>query len=355
MPRRPWIWVWLCLAPLAALLLAELGLGVAWPQVFPTHAPGMYRPDPELGHVPTPDFDGQFTRGEFSVRVRTNAFGLRGPALAPRRPDTLRILCLGDSTAWGWGVEEAEAWAPRLEVLLRARHSSRDVQVLNGAVPQYGLEDELVFLRRHGASLDPDFVILQFYAGDDFEQTRRPARERHEFRDGQLVQKRAYTRSIGPFWWQMLYWLKHRSHLVHLVSEQAGTLAMRTGLLSLSDLEHASSSWFTDEDAARVKALLGEIRALAGELGAPLLVAFAPEKMQVLAGEATAQRAADVVVAATREAGASFVDLTPHLLAAPRPEELYFAEEGHWRASGHALVAEVLADEVERLGWLGRP
>jgi lysophospholipase L1-like esterase len=347
--------VWLCLAAVAALLLVELGLGLAWPQVFPTQAPGMYRPDPELGHVPTPDFDGQFTRGEFSVRVRTNVFGLRGPALPPRRPDTLRILGLGDSTAWGWGVEEAEAWTPRLEALLRARHPSRDVQVLNGAVPQYGLEEERVFLRRHGASLDPDFVILQFYAGDDFEQTRRPARERHEFRDGQLVQAAEYTRSIGPFWWQVHYWLKHRSHLVHLLSERTGTWLMRTGVLSLSDLEHASSSWFTDEDAARVKALLGEIRALGGDLGAPLLVAFAPEKMQVLAGSAAARHAADFVGSATREAGASFVDLTPHLLAARDPAALYFAEEGHWRAGGHALVAEVLADEVERLGWLGRP
>ncbi len=348
-------WLWLCLAPVAMVLLAELGLSLAWPQVFPTQAPGMYRPDPELGHVLTPDFAGQFTRAEFSIPVRSNALGLRGPQLAPRRPGSLRILCLGDSTAWGWGVEEQQVWAPRVETLLKARHASLDVEVLNGAIPQYGLNDELVFLTRHGAVLDPDFVILQFYTGDDFEQTRRPARERHEFRDGQLVQARDYTRSIGPPWWQVLYWLKHRSHLVHLLSERAGSLAMRTGALSLADLEHASSAHFTDEDAARVKALLGEIRARAGELGAPMLVVFAPEKMQVLAGSASPLPAAEVVRAAAREAGAAFVDLTPQLLAQPRPSELYFDQEGHWRASGHDVVAKIVADEIERLGWTGGP
>lgn len=345
----------LCLASVAAVLLAELGLRMAWPQIFPTHASGMYSPDPELGHVLTPNFDGQFTRAEFSIRVRTNSLGVRGPALAPRRPDTLRILCLGDSTAWGWGVTEDEAYATRVEALLRARHQLLDVQVLNGAIPQYGLDEEVAFLARRGADLDPDFVVLQFYAGDDFEQTRLPSRERYELRDGELVQQSEYSVSIGPPWWRVLYWLKHRSHLVHLVSERAGALAMSSGFLSVSDWEHASSTYFSAEDTARVKARLGEIVALAGKRGARTLVVFAPERMQVLAGTAAPLPAAEIVGSAVHDTGAAFVDLTPHLLAQPRPAELYFEEEGHWRASGHALVAQVIADEIESLGWLERP
>lgn len=343
------------LASVAAVLLAEVGLRLAWPQIFPTHAPGMYSPDPELGHVLTPDFAGQFTRAEFSVGVRTNSLGVRGPALAPRGPDTLRILCLGDSTAWGWGVAEEEAYAPRVEALLRARHPLLDVQVLNGAIPQYGLDEELVFFARHGAALDPDLVVLQFYAGDDFEQTRRPSRERYALRDGELVQQSDYGVVIGPPWWRVLSWLKHRSHLVHLVSERAGALAMSSGFLSVSDWEHASSTYFTAEDAARVRARLAEIVALAGKRGARTLVVFAPERMQVLAGSSAPLPAAEMVGSAAREAGAAFIDLTPHLLAQPKPAALYFEEEGHWRARGHALVAQVIAAEIESLGWLERP
>ena len=208
-----------------ALLVAELALRLFWPQVFPHHAPGMYTPHPELGHVLSPSFKGQIQRTEFKFGFQTNEAGLRGPLLRPLTESSVRILCLGDSLGWGMGVEDSQTYAARLESLLLEQYPRLDIQVLNASTPQYGTLEELAYLEWQGEELQPDVVIVHFNTLDDFEQNRLPSGSRHEFRDNLLWHQDSYSRTIRPPVWQFIYWLKHHSHLIHLVSERAGTIA----------------------------------------------------------------------------------------------------------------------------------
>ncbi|HEB53493.1 MAG TPA: hypothetical protein ENI87_09590, partial [bacterium] len=49
-------------------------------------------------------------------RLRTNSLGLRGPDVAvPKPPGTFRIVMLGDSVTFGWGVDDEVTFARRLE------------------------------------------------------------------------------------------------------------------------------------------------------------------------------------------------------------------------------------------------
>ena len=57
----------------------------------------------------TPNVDMQYTGWLLrtgATRMRTNSLGGRGVEVAEKRPDTLRVLHLGDSFAFGQGVEE---------------------------------------------------------------------------------------------------------------------------------------------------------------------------------------------------------------------------------------------------------
>ena len=333
-----------------ALFVAELALRLFWPQVFPHHAPGMYTPHPELGHVLTPSFEGQIQRAEFKVGFQTNEAGLRGPSLRSLTESTVRILCLGDSFGWGMGVDDSQTYPARLEPLLLEQYPQLDIQVLNASTPQYGTLEELAYLEWKGEELHPDVVIVHFNPLDDFEQNRLPSGSRHEFRDNLLWHRESYSSSIRPAFWQLIYWLKHHSHLIHLASERAGLIAMRAGVLA--DWERASSSYFTDEDSQLTEDLLTELGLVANRLGASVVFLYAPEKMQVLAGVEELLADAQVVASAADRSGAAYLDLTHAIVTDLEPSRFFLKEEGHWTAAGNELIASHLAKEIVSLGLL---
>lgn len=66
-------------------------------------------PDKEFGHRNKPNFDGWLVAPEFRNRIQTNIYGFRGSQdLSSDRDGKLRIMALGDSFTFGFGVEEIE-------------------------------------------------------------------------------------------------------------------------------------------------------------------------------------------------------------------------------------------------------
>lgn len=100
-------------------------------------------------------------------KVRTNSYGFRGPEISPQRtPGSLRILGLGDSIMFGWGVEEEETYLSVLGSRLSER-LDREVEIVNAAVPGYNSAMELATFESIGRSLSPDWVVVE-YVGNDY-------------------------------------------------------------------------------------------------------------------------------------------------------------------------------------------
>ena len=332
------------------LLILEGALRLFWPQIFPHHIQGLYAPHPELGHVLAPNRETIITEPEYRITARTNSNGFRGAELSPKTEGTIRIVCFGDWLTFGEGVEDDQTYPILLEAALRRLYPGRDIQVINAGIAQYGTVDELAYFKSVATQLAPDFVILEFYAGDDFEQNEFPSRVRHEFHDGALEERRSFNKTTGPPWLTSLYWLKHRSHLAHFVSERAGQAAIRANLIA--DLEKASSTHFNEEQARRARELLLEFKAVAESVGARTLFIFAPERMQVLARPKEELRAAQVVAQAADESGSDFLDFTPMLAGQEDVHSLYLKWIGTWRPSTYRLAAETVAQKINELGWL---
>ncbi len=342
-----------CAVLVLALFLAEGALRLLWPELFPHHIRGLYAPDPQLGHVLAPGRETSITAPEYSVTARTNSNGFRGPELPPKSEGTVRVVCFGDWMTWGEGVEESQTYPVLVEAALRRLHPDREVQVINAGIAQYGTVDELAYLQSIAAKLAPDFVILEFYAGDDFEQNALPSRARHEFRDGALMERADFGVTTGPRWLTSIHWLKHRSHLAHWVSERAGQAAIRANLIAA--LEQASSTHFSDEQARRSRDLLVEFHAAAERVGARTLFVFVPERIQVLTRPQEELRAAGLVAAAADATGSGFLDLTPILTKQEDVESLYLTWIGTWRPRTYRLAAEAVTQKILALGWLDEP
>ena len=130
----------------------------------PTRQPQIvYRVDPEVRYVLSPNQKGWVDDGF----VTTNSRGFRGGEVdIPKPPGRLRIVALGDSVVFGWGVNDADTFCQQLEQQFRARRPDVDVDVVNLAVPGYATRQEVALLQRNLAALQPDVVLLGFYEND---------------------------------------------------------------------------------------------------------------------------------------------------------------------------------------------
>lgn len=106
-----------------------------------------------------------FDTSEFSIRATTSVQGLRNPIVTMPKPKGIyRILALGDSYTYGWGVEENDAWPRVLESLLRKKGLS--VEVINAGVPGAGPTEERHICRAYADQFDIDAIILGVYTDD---------------------------------------------------------------------------------------------------------------------------------------------------------------------------------------------
>lgn len=139
------------LTALAVLAAVEGGMRLFnWPD------PGIY--DGDLAGLWTlradlPERAVRFEERHTSFRVRTDSHGWRDENVEPGA-----LLCLGDSTTFGWGVEEEEAWPARLAARLGS-------PVTNAGVPGYTTHQGR---QRLAAALatQPGRVILGFLVRD---------------------------------------------------------------------------------------------------------------------------------------------------------------------------------------------
>ena len=103
----------------------------------------------------------------FGKQLTINSKGLRDkerPYAKP--PDVKRILVLGDSFAWGYGVADDEIFTSVLENLL-ARRSGPKWEVINTGVSGWSTDQQYLFLRDEGLKYEPDIVLLAFCSAND--------------------------------------------------------------------------------------------------------------------------------------------------------------------------------------------
>lgn len=134
-----------------------------------------------LGHLLRPSWDPRVVyelRPHLSVLmtipggpeawVHTNSQGFRDREYALAKPSgTYRVLGLGDSLMFGWGVEEGRDYLAVLERRLQREHPERPWEVINAAVPGYNAVMEAASLKARGLAYQPDLLIVG-YCGNDF-------------------------------------------------------------------------------------------------------------------------------------------------------------------------------------------
>jgi hypothetical protein len=383
---------------LALALALEGALRVFWPQDLPFVA-GLFLEDPVVGmrHVPhTRASMASETDG--TVPVRINSRGYRGREYPWEKAAGFRILGLGDSFAFGFGVEEDDTYLARLERALAARR----VEVINAGLAGMGPDNEARLLAADGPGLRPDLVLVGFYVGNDLVDAATGV-ARTRLRDGtpmvpdailerwyrplrpgrilpQPLPRPAPVAGLGlpiPFKDD----LRKRSHLYRLVTGRVGRLLlMWRGVGSDGPAPVEEFNPFRQEafclrsyppefDAAWQEATqaLGAIKAWCDGHGARLAVVVIPTEAQVYperwddVRRRFALRDEDfdldkpqrILSEYAAASGIPLIDLLPVLRAARATGgPLYFRRDIHWTPRGHAVAADEILLRLDALGLL---
>lgn len=128
--------------------------------------------DERLGWTKKPLSQGISDRTGYPIEYRINSKGLRDSETTYEKPDDIfRIVLIGDSFTFGWGVPIEKHFSTLLEGYYK------NVEIINMGVEAYGIDQELLYLQLEGFRYEPDLVIA--YVPGLFEH-----RHMHTFRFG---------------------------------------------------------------------------------------------------------------------------------------------------------------------------
>jgi hypothetical protein len=357
----------------ASALLGILFLELAVRLIEPREVLREYfeRGDSILNHKFIPGAHGRHKTLEFDAAYAINSLGLRNDEIPRDKPAGVRrLLMLGDSFTEGNGVQASETFSSRLQAKLDQSEAGRKWQVINAGVGSYSPLLELLYLENGGLALQPDLVVLNFDLSDinddirysrlaTFDASGDPVAVRQENDSAPGSWPMAVLVGIKDFFKQhlRLYNFTKRRLVGLFAPRRAPNLSgdVRVDKYGLLRGDADDSAF-----ALSYKYLLKARDVLAAR-GIDFWVTVYPMGNQISPrewsrgrvywgfepGKVYPTRPQALVADFCRRNGIRVVDMCDDFKAAARTAyPLYYEYDGHWKAAGHQVVADVLYREL---------
>jgi hypothetical protein len=272
------------------------------------------------------------------VPTTVNARGYRG-ALHPyeKTPGKTRLLMLGDSVAFGFGVRDFETFSYLLE------HRGDRYEVVNLSVEGYGTDQELLVLEQEGLRYHPDVVVLNVCVANDPLDNFLPRwwywRPKPHFTwDGRRLVLHDDDQRISPAL-HAIQWLADESHVLNRLRELLPLASDPSPFPPVRGERQHFARRAANELTVQIAC---QVRDVARRGGAELLVLLHPDEPTFEQRSRVAER----LGSGLRDHGIRVTDLAETYRAAG----LSFAQvaidgQGHLTPLGHHFVAE----EIETL------
>ncbi len=303
-------------------------------------------PDPRIGYVPRAGDERIFRGREFKTRVKINSAHMRDREYpVEKNADKKRIIAVGDSYVFGWGVEQDQAFTEILEDRLL-----KNTEVLNMGVSGYCGSQEVEWLAAQGVKYQPD-VVLFFTCGFPVSCISN-----NIFKNGQMVW--VSESSPGP-WARFRAWAYRRSYLFNFLyffysrSREILVSAFGRGARPAGPLKFISSD-DRPEYLSEGQSILEKLDSLSRKNGFKPILVFFHERHEAEDGLPEIEREdAAYLENFCRQRGWGFLDLTEILRIKKLESGLssYFKYDVHWNRHGHEAVAAALADYLTANGF----
>jgi len=311
---------------------------------------------PLLGYAGVPNLETWFILPDFKHRIVNNSRGFRDKERMYEKGARKRIVALGDSTAWGWGVEAEERFSDIVEKRLKGW------EVINLAQAGYSTDQELLVLETEGLKYRPDIVILLFDRNDVVEGNNAKIIDGMQPKPFFVAEGDRLILKNTPVPCDSAYWMK-KAMLASSYGEPGGGggslrawrywreeiftrsyfynwLMFRLAHPAWSksgSSETASDRQELEKRMQLTKRLLKEIDRLCTQNGARLVIADIPSYYSPLLRDFC------------RKENIPYADLRPALEGRMRP--VAHRRVGHWNSYGHRVVADAIIDYLRKNGY----
>ena len=332
---------------------------------------------------------------EFTVDSRINNLGFRDRDFRVEKSRRFRVMAIGDSFTYGWGLPAEESWPKILEQRLLSR--GYDVEVANLGQPGASPSDYAKVALQAIPLLKPDLVIVGVLQGDDLAQALYQT-------VGTAEKLKRIVRGLYPNFVEMargsgereetdlrLAWKQQAADLLAGFSPDeaarfgrldleirslflAGqlnpalvTLGVRTPeyfrkSLALQTPEVRRAIGAVSSELLRIRNVSQRTRGRVIVVSVPFGIYTSPLKLETYARlgflveddmlKTTSMD--DATKAASLGAGLDFYDLTAPFRELGRCQELFFRLDGHFNPAGSRLFAQdlepIVATELDHLG-----
>ena len=321
----------------------------------PISNPGtaLFCKDPLVRRLMRPNASGkQVGRDWGEVAIVANTDGYRDTAWSQKNHRT-RVMLLGDSFGWGWGVNADKMLAYILEKLT-------DCSVYNLSIPGDGINDYYVRYNVYRHRLKPNAVVILTYINDFFQgldspwlQSRAEAAEKMTSADTFVAQCDVYPKELEDYL-NASYLYRTVTRLrasggISFSSEEKRRRAIRLGYTE--DRQALSNNAAGTDAAFEVASRYFERMK---EMGVPIIVAYIPpkysvdhrgrEQLQWALGDGAKDMQPELVEARLKalcqRLGLAHLNLRERLSRSGNP--MYFEFDGHLNEEAQVVVAEAL-------------
>ncbi len=317
----------------------------------------------------------------WNVTVSINEEGWRDHSGLGSAGDPL-VLGMGDSMAFGWGVEREDSMFSLLE---QEQRKQGPVRLLNAAVPGTGPGDQLRLLQTLGQTLEagrrPSAVILVFFVGNDFVDVQMGGAQQFQVEDGLLV-RRNRSDETPPALQAMRMKALRNSRLLQVLmgawwqwsrlDDAPGPDAARTPrrwdewMREFAQIHLREHPRRTAKAVARTLDLLTEIHQACRRLSADFLLVVVPRSYQVYAneteqlktalglsdGDLDLDRPQRILTEWAERSGVWVVDLLDsfreHHRTHPR-QRLFYYPDAHLNRLGHNVAADSIQPALSQM------
>ena len=266
----------------------------------------------EIAHEHTPGTSGTF----MGVPVSINSMGLRDQEYPLEKPPGhVRVLMLGNSLTFGWGVKIEDTPSKLLETMLNRNGGDKRYEVINAGVGNYNTRMEVAYFLERGHLLGPDVVVLNYFINDAEPTPRRR------------------SNTFGEF-----------SYATVLLSSAIDTLAR--SYFGRADWKAYYQSLYDpgSADWAATKEAIKKLIAYCQKSGIKIMIANYPE-LHELASYPFSSISATIFQISTED-GVPFVDLLPSV-SDKQPKSLWVsANDAHPNARANIEYAKTLRREL---------
>lgn len=315
-------------------------------------------PHPYIGFLYPPNSSGSFERGDFKFKFNTDDYGFRNKGPWPDRAD---IVIIGDSMAFGYGVNYEQSWAAIVNKGL-LEHTITNLGLIGAAPQQYKRVYE-----SFGVKLRPKLLIVGLFPDNDLQDAEKFDKwlklgAKGNYDSFRLFGKEDYKKSLG------VREIIKKTYIYSLVHEAynsyKGNLLFQGKTITFSDgsrvqlvpdrlekqrhLMHPGKLGFD----ITINTIMN-LKKHSSNIATKLLVLIFPSK-EITYMHAISKSTEDIFLplkVVLETLNIDYLDLTPFFQEyAVKGEKLFFEVDGHPNQKGYEIVANTLMAHIQKKG-----